>query len=115
VDGLVNTFKALSDSTRLRIMFVLLQARGELCICEIMDALALAQYNVSRHMKELKIAGLVRERRQGRFVFYALRKPDTRVNGLLLKALDSAPDRAAFVDDSRRLRKRLALREKTAC
>lgn len=114
MDELVNTFKALSDKTRLRIIFSLLQAGRELCICEIMDALALAQYNISRHMKELKMAGLVRERKEGRFVFYALRKPDDKVQELLLKALDSY-DKKTFTDDSQRLKDRLALRNDGKC
>jgi ArsR family transcriptional regulator, arsenate/arsenite/antimonite-responsive transcriptional repressor len=114
MDELVNTFKALSDKTRLRIMFSLLQAGRELCICEIMDTLALAQYNISRHMKELKMAGLVQERKEGRFVFYALRKPGDKVHALLFKALDSF-DKKTFADDSRRLKNRLALRNGGKC
>jgi len=114
MEELVSIFKALSDKTRLRIMFSLLQAKRELCICEIMDALALAQYNISRHMKELKIAGLVRERKEGRFVFYALRSPDDKMRISLLKALDSFDSRT-LADDRRRLKKRIALRSGGKC
>lgn len=109
VEEVIGMFKALSDGTRLRIVFSLLEARRELCICEIMDALALAQYAVSRHMKELKIAGLVSERKEGRFVFYALRRPDDKVHGMLLRALD-AFDRKTLAEDRRRLKERLSLR-----
>ena len=114
MDELINTFRALSDKTRLRIIFSLLRAGKELCICELMDALSLAQYNISRHMKELKIAGLVQERKEGRFVFYALREPGDKVHEFLLKALDSA-DKKTLADDSRRLKKRLALRNGGRC
>ena len=65
-------FKALSDSTRLRILYLLIAAKTELCICELMEALDIPQYNISKHMKELKHAGLVKERKEGRFVFYSL-------------------------------------------
>lgn len=109
MEELAAIFRALSDKTRLRIVFSLLRAGRALCVCEIMDALALPQYKISRHMRELKITGLVRERKEGRFVFYALRTPGDKAHGFLLKALDSF-DRAAFAVDNRRLKKRLALR-----
>ena len=65
----IKIFKSLSDSTRVRILRLLLEADCELCICEIMDSLNLAQYNVSKHAKELKSAGILKEMRSGRFVF----------------------------------------------
>lgn len=114
MEGLVGMFKALSEVTRLRIVFCLMQAERELCICELMDALSLAQYNISRHMKELRTAGLVQERREGKFVFYSLRKPSGQAHALLLKALDSF-DKRGLEDDNRRLKKRLALRQAGKC
>ena len=68
----IKLFKALSDLTRLRIVYLLINAKSELCICELMEALNIPQYNISKHMKELKHAGLVKERKEGRFVFYTL-------------------------------------------
>jgi ArsR family transcriptional regulator len=109
-----DTFKALSDLTRLRIMNMLLTAGHELCICEIMDALALAQYAISRHIKELKIAGLVQERKAGRFVFYALTRPNDKYHHYVMKAL-AAMDAAPLAHDAARLKKRLALRGGTQC
>jgi ArsR family transcriptional regulator len=114
MDALITMFKALSDKTRLRIMFCLLKAKKELCICEIMDALSLAQYNISRHMKELKIAGLVQEKKLGRFVFYSLKEPGDKIHEFLLEALDSF-DKKMLADDSERLKKRLALRNRGKC
>ncbi len=60
--------KAISDETRLRILVVL--CKNELCVCEICDVLEESQPKVSRHLAKLRGAGLIRDERQGRWVFY---------------------------------------------
>lgn len=64
-------FKALADETRLRTV-LLLEARGELCVCELTQALQLSQPKVSRHLACLREAGLVSDRRHGLWVFYCI-------------------------------------------
>ncbi len=66
-------FHALSDETRLEII-VLLRS-GERCVCELTDALDAAQSRLSFHLKVLKDAEVVTDRREGRWVYYAL-SPD---------------------------------------
>jgi len=66
-------FKALGDETRLSIVN-LLQIR-ELCVCEIMAALGLTQPTTSHHLMILKNAGLVEDRKEGKWVFYRLADP----------------------------------------
>jgi ArsR family transcriptional regulator len=68
--NLLNIFKALSDETRVRILKLL--EGGELCICKIMEVLDMKQSRVSRHMGILKNAGLVKDRRDGKWVHYSL-------------------------------------------
>jgi ArsR family transcriptional regulator len=63
-------FHALSDETRLRIVAML--ADGERCVCDLTGALDAAQSRLSFHLKTLKTAGVVRDRRAGRWVYYAL-------------------------------------------
>ena len=75
MDSYIRIFKALGDSTRLRAIRTLQEAGRELCVCEIADVLKETQYNASRHMRILKDAGLVRERKDGRWVFYSLTEP----------------------------------------
>lgn len=70
VTRLAGLFHALSDETRLRIVLKLLG--GERCVCDLTDALDAAQSRLSFHMKVLKEAGLVADRREGRWVHYAL-------------------------------------------
>jgi ArsR family transcriptional regulator len=66
-------FRALADPTRLRIMDLL--RGGERCVCELTDALEAGQSLLSFHLKTLKDAGLVTDRRDGRWAYYSL-NPD---------------------------------------
>ena len=111
---LVRVLKSLSDKTRLRILAVLQQSRTALCICEVVDALALPQYAVSRHMKELRHAGLVREQRLGRFMFYSMTVENKQVSKIVSATL-LAVDDAALARDRVRLKKRLSLRTDGDC
>jgi ArsR family transcriptional regulator len=63
-------FHALSDEKRLRILSLL--GSGEHCVCELTETLALPQSLLSFHLKTLRDAGLVIDRREGRWVYYAL-------------------------------------------
>lgn len=68
-------FHALSDETRLKILSRL--RNGERCVCELMDAVDAAQSRLSFHLKALKDAGIVIDRREGRWNYYAI-APDAR-------------------------------------
>lgn len=65
-------FHALSDETRLEIIDQL--QGGERCVCELMDTLDAAQSRLSFHLRVLKDAGLVADRREGRWSYYELRR-----------------------------------------
>lgn len=64
------TFKALGHPARLRVLAMLRE--GGLCVCQVTALLELAASTVSAHLADLKRAGLVLERKQGRWVFYSL-------------------------------------------
>ncbi|MBR9882972.1 MAG: metalloregulator ArsR/SmtB family transcription factor [Oceanospirillales bacterium] len=64
-------FKNLSDELRLSSL-LLIEGRGELCVCELMQAFDESQPKVSRHLAQLRRAGLLQDRRQGQWVFYRL-------------------------------------------
>lgn len=63
-------FHALSDETRLQIIDRL--SEGEQCVCELTDLLDAGQSRLSFHLKTLKDAGLLKDRREGRWVYYSL-------------------------------------------
>jgi ArsR family transcriptional regulator len=66
----IELFHALSDETRLEIIELL--RRGERCVCELTDTLDAAQSRLSFHLRVLKDAGVVRDRKDGRWVYYEL-------------------------------------------
>jgi ArsR family transcriptional regulator len=70
VAGISELFKALGDETRTKILYLL--AEGELCVCDLADALAMSLPAVSHHLRLLKVMRLVRYRRQGKQAFYRL-------------------------------------------
>ena len=70
LDLLTARFRALSDPLRLRILDRL--RGGERCVCELTDALDAGQSLLSFHLKTLKDADLVTDRRDGRWMHYAL-------------------------------------------
>ncbi len=68
--GIARICHALSDETRLAILERL--KNGEQCVCNLADVLRSGQSRLSFHMKTLKDAGLVRDRREGRWIHYSL-------------------------------------------
>src|SRR5438105_1415585 len=68
--ALETVFKALADSTRLRILGLLLT--GEVCVCQINEALKIPQPKASRHLAYLRRAGLVTARREGTWMHYQM-------------------------------------------
>lgn len=79
----IDLFKALSDETRLRIMVLL--SEKELCVCQIEAALELSQVKISRHLAILRYTGLVKDRRNGLWIYYSLTEPKNKVEESLFK------------------------------
>lgn len=69
-ERLLQRFQAVAEETRFSIVQQL--ATGQLCVCELQDELDAAQSRLSFHLKKLKDAGLVADRRDGRWVYYSL-------------------------------------------
>ncbi len=67
---LAELFKIFSDSSRIRILFVLFEA--EVCVCDIAKMLNMSQSAVSHQLRILKQSKLVKNRREGKSVFYSL-------------------------------------------
>ncbi|HEY5219707.1 MAG TPA: metalloregulator ArsR/SmtB family transcription factor [Gemmatimonadaceae bacterium] len=70
LDRAARLFHALSDPTRLRVMEML--RAGERCVCELQDELDAAQSRLSFHLRVLKDAGLVTDRKDGRWSYYSV-------------------------------------------
>lgn len=81
---LAETFRALADSTRAKIVHLL--AQQPLCVCDLAQAVGVSEPAVSQHMRLLRSLRIVRGRRQGKMVYYSLE--DAHVRALLGMALD---------------------------
>lgn len=68
----VQLFKCLSDNTRLTIV-LLISTEAELCVCELTCALDVSQPKISRHLSQLRLCGVLQDRREGQWVYYRLR------------------------------------------
>src|SRR5712691_5311891 len=91
-DRATRLFQALSDRTRLSILQRL--RLGERCVCDLTDAMDAAQSRLSFHLKVLKDAGLVTDRREGRWMYYALNSETLSEAAEAIEALASAPSTA---------------------
>ncbi|WP_018690885.1 metalloregulator ArsR/SmtB family transcription factor [Algicola sagamiensis] len=77
ISSLVNMFcplafyKCLADDTRLKSL-LLITLKGELCVCDIQQALQLSQPKISRHLADLRKSNLLLDERRGKWVYYSL-------------------------------------------
>jgi ArsR family transcriptional regulator len=99
MEELTTIFKALSDETRLRIIKLLEQ--GELCVCDITAALDMVQPKVSFHLGTLKDAGLIKDRKQGKWIHYSLNEKDLFRRMLLVSACEKMQGKEVEVDRKR--------------
>lgn len=107
--------KALSDENRLRALCALKQ--GELCVCQIIELLGLAPSTVSKHMSILRQAGLVRGRKEGRWMHYRL--PERTVPPHIKQAIEWAcvavSGSAVIRRDTKRLNRILCMDPSDLC
>lgn len=64
-------FKCLSDETRLSCILLIFKEQ-ELCVCELTEALQVSQPKISRHLAQLRECGLLKDRREGQWIFYKI-------------------------------------------
>ncbi len=88
---LTELFRVFGDSTRVRILYAL--SASELCVCDIAALLGLTQSAVSHQLRALKNVRLVKPRREGKTVFYAL--ADRHVQTILAQGLDHVQEDGA--------------------
>lgn len=93
-------FSALSDETRLRILCLL--SAGELRVCDLMQLLSAPQSTLSRHMGRLRRAGLVNDRRDGKWVHYIL--ADESIPGEIVALIGSLKQISPYDEDDKRLK-----------
>jgi ArsR family transcriptional regulator, arsenate/arsenite/antimonite-responsive transcriptional repressor len=99
---LVRIAKALSDKNRVRIIAAL--AKGELCVCQIVELLNLAHSTTSKHLSILSQSGLTDSRKDGRWIYYRLLKADNSLASKVITLfLTELKQDDLIVQDKRRL------------
>lgn len=96
---LEEAFKAFADPTRLRILGLL--AGGEICVCNIHECLGIPQPTASRHLAYLRKKGLVRSRKDGLWVHYALAPLEEPVMRVLMSAVTHVLGHCAAITSDR--------------
>ena len=86
-EQIAEVYKALGDKTRLHMLALL--SHGELCVCELVGTLKMSQPSVSQHLRKLKQAGLLKERKTAQWVYYSL---DIEKFPLLTDIVSALPD-----------------------
>lgn len=81
---LADFFKVFADSTRIKILYVLLCS--EMCVCDLAQILNMSQSAISHQLRTLKQMDLVRNRREGKTIFYSL--SDGHIKTILSQGLD---------------------------
>ena len=76
--------RCLSDMTRARIFHLLALRGSEMCVCDVIATLGLPQSTVSRQLMVLRYLGLVKDRREGVWMYYSVAKPETTGHRLVL-------------------------------
>lgn len=118
MEPVLKKMKALSDPTRLRIMLLLLEQ--ELCVCELETVLSVEQSRLSHALRLLRDAGLIDERREGRWVFYKASEGVSPSLRAYLEGASRGNDEAAadrrmaktLIEESKPSGRRCPLREK---
>lgn len=83
VNGLSSFFKVLGDNTRIRILSVL--SKDEMCVCTLSEVLDMNVSAISHQLKNLRNAGLIKSRRQGKQIYYSL--DDEHVETVFIQGL----------------------------
>lgn len=112
--SVATVLKALGDSERLRLYRLFIATNAEICVCELVDALAIPQYQVSRYLKTLRDAGLLGVRRKGTWAYYSARRSE-RVLSATADFVAQSCAGATYERDEKRLSDRLSLRVGSQC
>ena len=110
---LIAIARALCDPTRIRVIAAL--RNGELCVCELVDALAISQSSLSSHLQICREVGVVTTRKESRWIYYSLSTRYAPLIESIFSELQTLGKDEQLRQDARRLKKRLQMREGGRC
>lgn len=115
LESLSKIMSVVSHPPRLRLMYLLASMDRDLCVCELVDALDLPQYQVSRQLGKLREAGLVEGEKDGTWVYYSIKDDISDSEKDLLEILVKSLDQEEFKEDISAVKERLKERENGKC
>ncbi len=95
VKKVASVLKLVGDKTRLTVIGLLL--KRECCVCELVEVFEMSQPSISQHLRKLRDAGLVKERRKGQWIFYSLNR-ESESYPLIEMLLKHIPDQQEKLD-----------------
>ena len=110
---LVAIARALGDPTRIRIVAAL--RNGELCVCELADALDISQSSLSSHLQICRQVGVLTTRKESRWIYYSLSTRYAPLIEKIFSELQTVRRDEQLHRDARQLKKRLQMREGGRC
>ncbi len=110
---LAQVFKGLSEETRLEIWALLTWSR-ELCVCDIENILGETQSKISRHLKYLLNLGIIKSRREIKWIYYSINRSDEKISKVV-ELLNTLYENERYLGLKENLRKRLASKSKNCC
>ena len=110
---LIAIARALSDPTRIRVMAAL--RNGELCVCELVDALEISQSSLSSHLQICREVGVVSTRKESRWIYYSLSAHYAPLIESIFSELQTLGKDEQLRQDVRRLKRRLQMRKGGRC
>ena len=105
--------RALADPTRVRIVAAL--RNGELCVCELVDALGISQSSLSSHLQICRQSGVVTTRKESRWIYYSLSIRYGSLIERIFSELQTVGRDEQLRSDTARLKKRLRMRQGGRC
>lgn len=110
----IQLFKALSDTTRLRMLLLLLN-NGELCVCDLMESMQIPQSTASRHLALLRNAGFVDGERRGTWMYYRIIEGQQLGSAILYALKEHCSGLETAVQDQQRCLQFLSSKNGVSC
>ncbi|RMF97797.1 MAG: ArsR family transcriptional regulator [Candidatus Schekmanbacteria bacterium] len=104
MDKIVQVIKSLSDKNRLRIIAALMENK-ELCACQITELLNIRGASVSRHLSQLVNAGILKSRKEGRWIYFSIR--NRKMSDALLSCIKAELLKSEEIERDRKVLKKI--------
>jgi ArsR family transcriptional regulator len=114
MEAKLNLFKSISDRNRLRVIMALMTYE-ELCACQIIELLQVTGATVSKHLGQLNNAGLIKSRKEGRWIYFRIKKEDQQHKKFLTWLFEDLKLSKDYIEDVKQLKKIMASLPETLC